>query len=310
MIDDLDRCDPEKAVEVLQAINLLLNFDVFVVCLGIDARVISAAVEAHYNELLGPAGATGYEYLEKIVQIPFRIPLASPLEIARFLDSQMPERPRNSDEGERSATSEDREIDPTARYESESAKAPPKSNASGASASPAKGPVVDDAMFDRHEVRSFQELAPFIRRNPRHIKRLVNVYRMVRTLAVRRGAEEILEKPKVTAAWIIVCAQWPYTVRTMLESFDRLVERVEAGEEEYPDTEPLVELHREAKPHISPELQRKIDDDPAGLEKLIDAVTITWSELSRVQPYTLNFNPAIEEALHHSAPDRPPTADG
>ena len=30
IIDDLDRCEPGKAVEVLQAINLLLNFDSFI----------------------------------------------------------------------------------------------------------------------------------------------------------------------------------------------------------------------------------------------------------------------------------------
>ena len=74
VIDDLDRCEPEKAVEVLQAINLLHNFPSFVVCLGIDARIITAAVDKHYEGLLGEVGASGYEYLEKIVQIPFRIP--------------------------------------------------------------------------------------------------------------------------------------------------------------------------------------------------------------------------------------------
>jgi len=74
VIDDLDRCDPKKAVEILQAINLLLNFKSFIVCLGIDARIITRAVEEHYKNLLGPAGASGYEYLEKIVQIPFLIP--------------------------------------------------------------------------------------------------------------------------------------------------------------------------------------------------------------------------------------------
>ena len=48
------------------AINLLLNFDSFIVCLGIDARIITRAVERHYRGLLGPAGASGYEYLDKI----------------------------------------------------------------------------------------------------------------------------------------------------------------------------------------------------------------------------------------------------
>jgi hypothetical protein len=301
MIDDLDRCDPDKAVEVLQAINLLLNFEVFVICLGIDARVITAAVEAHYKRLLGPAGATGYEYLEKIVQIPFRIPLANPLEIAEFLEAQMPERPNGRD-GELEQTIDagtGRGIDPNLRFEANQTAGPGGSSASPPAAGPAAEPV-DDTMFSPQEIQGFKELSPFIRRNPRHIKRLVNVYRMVRTLAAQRNAEEILVNPKVTATWIVVCAQWPYSVSVMQESFDAIVERVEAGEK-YPQGKPLEDLYRQARPRIVPELQRQTDDDPADLERLFREVPITWKELSRVQPYTLNFNPAIDEALQRGA---------
>jgi len=85
VIDDLDRCDPKKAVEILQAINLLLNFKSFIVCLGIDARIITRAVEEHYKNLLGPAGASGYEYLEKIVQIPFLIPKRNRNEVEVYI---------------------------------------------------------------------------------------------------------------------------------------------------------------------------------------------------------------------------------
>lgn len=41
-IDDLDRCPPEKVVEVLQAIHLLLCFPLFVVVVAVDARWVSA----------------------------------------------------------------------------------------------------------------------------------------------------------------------------------------------------------------------------------------------------------------------------
>ena len=92
VIDDLDRCEPEKAVEVLQSINLLLNFDSFIVCMGIDARVITGAVEKHYQDLLGPAGISGYEYLDKIIQIPFRIPEPSEDDLEEFLAQQLARR--------------------------------------------------------------------------------------------------------------------------------------------------------------------------------------------------------------------------
>ena len=89
LIDDLDRCEPEKAVEVLQAVNLLLNFKSFIVCLGIDARIVTGAIEKHYDGLLGRTGASGYEYLDKIVQIPFRIPEPNPEEVKAFINSQL-----------------------------------------------------------------------------------------------------------------------------------------------------------------------------------------------------------------------------
>ena len=110
VIDDLDRCEPDKAVEVLQAINLLLTFESFIVCLGIDARVITRAIERHYEDLLAESGASGYEYLEKIVQIPFRIPDPSDDDVMRFLLKQLGDpkpdgRPPERDDAEREAVS-------------------------------------------------------------------------------------------------------------------------------------------------------------------------------------------------------------
>ena len=37
-IDDLDRCPPDKVVEVLQAVHLLLSFPAFVAIVAVDAR--------------------------------------------------------------------------------------------------------------------------------------------------------------------------------------------------------------------------------------------------------------------------------
>jgi len=86
-VDDLDRCSPEKAVEVLEAIKLLLDFRRFIVCLGIDARIITHAIEDHYGKVFAAAGVTGCENLQKIVQIPFNIPEPSFDEVRRFLNN-------------------------------------------------------------------------------------------------------------------------------------------------------------------------------------------------------------------------------
>jgi len=89
-IDDLDRCPPERVVEVLQAIHLLLTFPLFVVVVGVDARWVSRSLAHKYRDLwrhdgiknqqiakdpetgeLRDTAAQPQDYLEKIFQIPF-----------------------------------------------------------------------------------------------------------------------------------------------------------------------------------------------------------------------------------------------
>lgn len=308
MIDDLDRCEPEKAVEVLQAINLLLDFQIFVVCLGIDARVVTAAVEAHYGEVLGQAGASGYEYLDKIVQIPFLIPKANPEEVKGFLRAEMPVSSVAAATGNSAAASSSVErADPTAafgfelsHYGTETAGEEPQDG------DPNTGPDNERPTFDQAEVEAFQEWVRFMRRNPRHIKRLINVYRLVRTLAIRGNAEEIVRAPKTTIAWIVMCAQWPYTVSLMLHAFEAVLEKVEKKDGgAFPRSKALPKLYSIVKPKIRREAQHAIDGEVGELEKLLNEVPMTWDQLAVLRKYTLNFNPAIEKALH----DGPPPGD-
>ncbi|MGH7677826.1 MAG: P-loop NTPase fold protein, partial [Gemmatimonadaceae bacterium] len=82
-VDDLDRCPPEKVVDVLQAVHLLLGFDLFVVVVAVDVRWVGRSLLKKYQDLLEDEEVIGEErawgrassddYLEKIFQIPFRI---------------------------------------------------------------------------------------------------------------------------------------------------------------------------------------------------------------------------------------------
>jgi hypothetical protein len=49
-VDDLDRCLPEKTVQVLEAIKLFLDKHGCVFVLGADIAVVREAVMKHYNE--------------------------------------------------------------------------------------------------------------------------------------------------------------------------------------------------------------------------------------------------------------------
>ena len=102
-IDDLDRCPPDKVVDVLQAVHLLLTFPLFVVIVAVDARWVSRSLEAHYDELLVPdakaagAAATARDYLEKIFQVPYWVRPMTPdgsRDLLLSIAMPPPERPK------------------------------------------------------------------------------------------------------------------------------------------------------------------------------------------------------------------------
>ena len=98
-VDDLDRCLPEKAVEVLEAIKLFLDVPGCAFALGLAPEVIARGIEMKYREKgidaenAGRFPIDGTKYLEKIVQIPFYIPEIEPLELKSFVGKLIDEWP-------------------------------------------------------------------------------------------------------------------------------------------------------------------------------------------------------------------------
>lgn len=89
-IDDLDRCPPDRVVEVLETVQLLLNTELFVVILAIDDRYIARALEQVYEGVLKRRGKpSGIDYLEKIIQIPYRMRPISPDTVENYFRSQL-----------------------------------------------------------------------------------------------------------------------------------------------------------------------------------------------------------------------------
>jgi formylglycine-generating enzyme required for sulfatase activity len=86
-IDDLDRCLPEKAISVLEAIKLFLDAPGCVYVVGTDRDVIEQGIRVKYKDFFvgetTKTPITGDSYLEKIIQIPFHMP---PLQEERIDD--------------------------------------------------------------------------------------------------------------------------------------------------------------------------------------------------------------------------------
>ena len=73
-IDDLDRCPHDRVIQVLEAIQLLVRTPLFIAVLAVDERYITRSLEKFYSGVLLRHGSpSGTDYLEKIIQIPYRV---------------------------------------------------------------------------------------------------------------------------------------------------------------------------------------------------------------------------------------------
>jgi predicted KAP-like P-loop ATPase len=83
-IDDLDRCTSDKVIETFETIKLFLNVPECTFVIGADSAKIEQAVASSFNVENRPA-EFARDYLEKIVQIPFRIPQQAMEDIACYI---------------------------------------------------------------------------------------------------------------------------------------------------------------------------------------------------------------------------------
>jgi predicted KAP-like P-loop ATPase len=76
IVDDLDRCLPKTAIATLEAIRLFLFVERTAFVIGADELMIEYAVREHFPDLPPSSGPVSYarNYLEKLIQVPFRIP--------------------------------------------------------------------------------------------------------------------------------------------------------------------------------------------------------------------------------------------
>jgi hypothetical protein len=92
-VDDLDRCLPESALQVLESMKLFFDLPGFVFVVGLDQDVVEHVIDAKYAR---PAGASdehagsrisGAEYIKKIFQLPYRLAPVAIDQLDEFLEA-------------------------------------------------------------------------------------------------------------------------------------------------------------------------------------------------------------------------------
>lgn len=192
LVDDLDRCAEERVLEVLQAIHLLLAFPIFVVVVAVDYRWVSTSLHGAYpKQILSPdsnakasrLGPTSSDYLEKIFQIPYQVRceednafsgLIDHLTFHDELDDISPDVPKRADPAEPEPTT--------------------TAAASGISATPVIGYSTTTGVLalTAPEVQALREIAVAVGRTPRAVKRVVNIYRILKAAIPHKDAPVFL----------------------------------------------------------------------------------------------------------------------
>jgi len=94
-IDDLDRCLPENAITVLEAIKLYLDNANCVFFIGVDKTIIEQGVRKRY---LASLKITGKDYIEKMIQLDFYVPDKPEAELRKLLRGRIARQWVNDDE--------------------------------------------------------------------------------------------------------------------------------------------------------------------------------------------------------------------
>lgn len=86
LVDDLDRCLPPTAIGTLEAIRLFLSGPRTAFVLACDRAMIEYAVREHFPARPGLKGDEyARNYLDKLIQIPFVLPVLGPTEVGHYV---------------------------------------------------------------------------------------------------------------------------------------------------------------------------------------------------------------------------------
>ncbi len=89
-VDDLDRCLPSNALQVLESMKLFFDVEGCVFVVGLDQEIAELAVATKYSivDSKGTLGVvSGNDYVKKIFQVPFALPRISSRQLQDYLST-------------------------------------------------------------------------------------------------------------------------------------------------------------------------------------------------------------------------------
>lgn len=190
LVDDLDRCLPDTAIETLEAIRLFVFTARTAFVVAADEAMIEYAVRKHFPDLPDSTGPKDYarNYLEKLIQVPFRIPALGETETRIYVTLLL----TGVDLGE--ADPDYAKLIEAAR---EQLKRPWVSG--GLDAAIFRSALGDSAAKANNALVLSDQIGPILasgtKGNPRQIKRFLNTLLLRERTAIARGFGEDIKLP-------------------------------------------------------------------------------------------------------------------
>jgi hypothetical protein len=182
-IDDLDRCPEERVVEVLEALNLLMAFPLFVVVVGVDPRwVKNALIKRHQLQFTKTMEENGIElispsdYLEKIFQIPFTLKEADDKSVKKMLLS-LSGNPSIKIKSEKTVEVDKNQLNKVKQTEIPKQEIEPSQKLRSKKELQQLAEILT---FTDEETNLIQSMSLIIGSSPRGIKRFVNIYKITK----------------------------------------------------------------------------------------------------------------------------------
>ena len=183
-IDDLDRCPTDVVIQVLQAVHLLLAFPLFVVVVAVDSRWLAGSLEDFYKVQLGSrSGASSDDYLEKIFQVPFIVNRLETEGRRQIVQGLLGPVLATSGSSGTAAAGEEPQTGASVRVLAELL-----ARMSDVDAGATPWLEAARMQINAEELAFMNDLAPLLGDTPRSVKRFVNVYQLIKSIARARGA--------------------------------------------------------------------------------------------------------------------------
>lgn len=218
IIDDLDRCQEEYVVRLLEGIQTLFNDPRLIYIIAADRRWLHACYETTYERFQDrvhePGSTLGALFLEKVFQLSVALPRLSAKTRSAYW-SYLIRGPGPEAENRLAEVTEAARL----HFVGAASEAEVGARLESASDDPLLGPALQQAAvetlatadLEATTIYFLERFAHLLEPNPRAMKRLLNAYAVHRDLAILSGLNVLrdLRLREQLALWTIVSLRWP-----------------------------------------------------------------------------------------------------